>query len=76
MHTAWAKILNVVIKKRNIYEFDFVGFFNNVELTSVGRNLQGCSVPKWVAGHFMNLISGDVENIKPSKLEELMESPT
>lgn len=76
VHTAWSYILKDVVKSKNIYEFDFVGFFNNVKLTSVGTNLQKCSVPKWMTGHFVNLISGDVENIKPKKLEQLVASKT
>lgn len=76
VHTAWSTILTDVVKSNNIYEFDFVGFFNNVKLTSVGTNLQECSVPKWMTGHFMNLISGDVDNISPEDLSKLTESPT
>lgn len=76
VHTAWSNILQNVIKKKNIFEFDFVGFFNNVKLTSVTTNLQKCSVPKWVAGHFVNLISGDVQNIFPEELNKLVESKT
>lgn len=65
VHTAWSEILNDVNKSKNIYEFDFVGFFNNVKLTSVGTNLQECAVPKWMAGHFIALASADVSNIQP-----------
>lgn len=76
VHTAWTHILNVVIKSKNIFEFDFVGFFNNVNLVSVGENLERCSVPKWVAIHFLNLVASDVKNIAPEKLEKCLESDT
>lgn len=46
VHTAWAVILNRVIKATNIYEFDFVGFFNNVNTRAVGDNLKRSCTPK------------------------------
>lgn len=76
VHTAWAHILSVVIKSKNIFEFDFIGFFNNVNLNSVAENLKRCSEPKWVSIHFINLVSSDVENISPKNLEKKLESKT
>lgn len=46
VHTAWAVILNRVIKAPNIFEFDFVGFFNNVNTKAVGHNLKRSCTPK------------------------------
>lgn len=71
VHTAWTTILHKVIKARNIYEFDFVGFFNNVNLTSVAENLKNVSTPKWIAIHFLNLVASDVVNIDEETLNVL-----
>lgn len=53
-----------------------MGFFNNVNLVSVGENLEKSSVPKWVAIHFLNLVASDVKNITPKSLEQCLESDT
>lgn len=76
VHTAWRDILTRVIHSKNIFEFDFVGFFNNVNLESVSDSLKQCGLPKWMVQHYMFLVASDVKNITSENLEELRKFPT
>lgn len=74
VHTAWSEILKTVIHSKFIFEFDFIGFFNNVNLESVTDSLRQCGLPKWVAAHYMFLAASEVKNISSKSLEMLQES--
>lgn len=76
VHTAWRDILTKVIHYNYIYEFDFVGFFNNVNLDSVSDSLRQCGLPKWMTQHYMFLVASDVKNISNKNLEKLQKFPT
>jgi hypothetical protein len=67
VHTAWEVILTKVLKAKNIFEFDFIGFFNTVKLEAVGDQLFDYGVPKYIVIHYLQLSSSDISNISVNK---------
>jgi hypothetical protein len=59
---------------KNIFEFDFTGFFNTVNIEAVGKVLHQFNVPKYITAALLSISSGDVENIPIKKLIYLMET--
>jgi hypothetical protein len=71
VHTAWKFILRTVIKSKFIFEFDFIGYFNNISHRSVTRSLDRFQVPKYIIMYVMELSSGPVQ---PPKLKDFLEN--
>jgi hypothetical protein len=65
---AWNFILTKVIKAKFIYEFDLIGYFNNISHKSVVHALHRFHLPKYVTIHFMNLSCSDIRNITNSDM--------
>jgi hypothetical protein len=72
VHTAWKFILKFVIKAKFIYEFDLVGYFNNISHKSVGSCLHKFHVPNHIIIHLLNLSSSDISNINETGLLKLL----
>jgi len=43
--TAWEHLFSLLHTEKNVYEADFKGFFNNIELTELGEILKGIGFP-------------------------------
>lgn len=70
-HTAWKEIFEKnVLKYRNIFEYDFRGFFNNVNLKSLGELLYKMKMPKQEIGRILNLVGCKID---PPDLDQLSE---
>lgn len=70
VNTAWKEILSTVIHYKNIYEYDFSGFFNTINITAVGKMLLYNKVPKFMVIHLMALCGSEVTNEKPAAFVE------
>jgi hypothetical protein len=73
VQTAWVTILTDVLKSRNIFEFDLVGYFNNITHSCVVRQLARFQVPKHVIMLLVELSCGEVTGISIKELLECME---
>jgi hypothetical protein len=56
------------MKAKNIFEFDFTGFFNTVNIEAVGEVLHQFNVPKYMITAIVLISSGDVTNITMKKM--------
>lgn len=72
--TAWKVILTKILNARNIFEFDFIGFFNTVKLEAVGTQLFNYGVPKYIVIHYLNLSSSDITNVGVEKMMAMLGS--
>lgn len=61
--SAWKVILKKVIHYKYIYEYDYSGFFNTINLSVVGKTLLSYKTPKYITIHLLGLSSSDVANI-------------
>jgi hypothetical protein len=67
--TAWKQILRDVVPKKNIYEFDLRGFFDNVDWSAINKQLQD-RTPLWTRQYFGELMTSRPK-IKESKMAEV-----
>jgi hypothetical protein len=74
VNTAWKLILSEVIKCSNIYEFDLVGYFNNITHRCVVRQLSRFQVPKYIVIMLVELSCSPVAGIGMDKLLENLEA--
>lgn len=63
-----------MIASKHVFEFDFVGCFNNMKLSNVAENLFKFGVPKFMVIHLLNLSASDITNIGRPELKKLLES--
>jgi hypothetical protein len=61
--TAWKQILTSVIKAKNVYEFDLVGYFNNINHRCIARMLERYQTPKYIILLLTELSCGPVFDI-------------
>jgi hypothetical protein len=69
--SCWKDIIKKVLDARDIYEYDFKGFFNSVCLDVVGQNLRKIGLPKYVIGHILNIAGCEIKAPKISKVKDL-----
>jgi hypothetical protein len=60
-------VLTKVIHAKYVFEFDFKGFFNSVNIEAVGEVLHRFNVPKYMIAQLLLISSGDVKNISTKK---------
>jgi hypothetical protein len=68
VHTIWNQVFTSVIHAKNIFEFDFAGFFNTVNVEAVGTVLHRFNVPKYMIASLLLISSGDIRNISIDRL--------
>jgi hypothetical protein len=73
VNTAWTTILTEVIKCAFIFEFDLVGYFNNITHRCVARTLADSNVPKYIIILIMEVTTSDIRNITQQKAAELLD---
>jgi len=71
VNTAWREIFEkkIITNYKNIFEYDFRGFFNNINLKHLGEILFELDMPKHEIGRFLNLVGCDIEPADYSELE-------
>lgn len=70
--TCWKDIITKALKARDIYEYDFKGFFNNVNLDSVALGLKKIGLPNFVIAHVINMAASEIRSPKVRKMLEMM----
>lgn len=63
-----------MLKARNIFEYDLVGYFNNISHRCVARQLDSFCVPKHIIILLVELSCGEVKGITPAEFVEIESS--
>jgi hypothetical protein len=74
VNSAWKFILKKVISFKFIFEFDLVGYFNNISHRCVVDSLARYKVPKHIIILLVLLSGGDIQNINQKVAEVLLVS--
>jgi len=68
--TAWKVILSQVVKSKYIWEFDLKGFFDNVDVALVSRQLSELGMPPKEIYQFQDICKGLPSLPEEEKLDE------
>lgn len=68
--TAWLEVLKLIPKYKYIYEFDYKGFFNNLEITKISDCLRDKEVPESWIQMIENLNKSQPQLTKVDRVDE------
>lgn len=73
VNTAWKEILSMNALKvyENIFEYDFRGFFNNIDLKTLGELLYKMGMPKQEIGRYLNLVGCEIKQPNYEDLKKI-----